>query len=128
MVIEGKSCQLCAGNLISEASYLDTYGHTLFQDKMMLVCQECGFGQMYPEIEKNNLNDFYENFWRSEKSPAFLDFKEWALGKNVLDPRSLSQLRHILLSVVFSWEPVSLAPISFWHQKMPTCRGCNWGQ
>ena len=92
MVIEGKSCQLCAGNLISEASYLDTYGHTLFQDKMMLVCQECGFGQMYPEIEKNNLNDFYENFWRSEKSPAFLNFKEWALSKNVLDPRSLSQL------------------------------------
>ena len=92
MVIEGKSCQVCAGNLISEANYLDTYGHTLFQDKMMLVCQECGFGQMYPEIEKNNLNDFYANFWRSEKSPAFLDFKEWALSKNVLDPRSLSQL------------------------------------
>jgi len=92
MVKASKSCQVCAGNLISEASYLDTYGHTLFQDKIMLVCQECGFGQIYPEIEKSNLTDFYENFWRSEKSPAFLDFKEWALSKNVLDPRSLSQI------------------------------------
>jgi len=92
MAIEGKSCQICAGNIISEASYLDTYGHTLFQDKMMLVCQECGFGQIYPEIEKNKLNDFYENFWRSEASPAFLDFKEWALSKTILDARSLSQL------------------------------------
>ena len=90
MVKEGKSCRICTGNSISEASYLDTYGHELFQDKIMLVCQECGFGQIYPEIEENSLNGFYENFWRSEESPTFLDFEEWALSKNVLDPRSLS--------------------------------------
>ena len=92
MVKTGKFCQVCAGHSISEASYLDTYGRALFQGKVMLVCQECGFGQIHPEIEKDSLNDFYENFWRSEASPAFLDFKEWALIKNVLDPRSLSQL------------------------------------
>ena len=92
MIKVSKSCQVCAGNLICEASYLDNYGHALFQDKIMLVCQECGFGQIYPEIEKHDLNDFYENFWRSEESPAFLDFGEWALSKNVLDPRSISQL------------------------------------
>ncbi len=92
MVKTGKFCQVCAGHSISEASYLDTYGHALFQGKVMLVCQECGFGQIHPEIEKDGLNDFYENFWRSKDSPASLDFEEWALSENVYDPRSLSQL------------------------------------
>ena len=27
-----------------------------------------------------------------KKSPAFTDFREWALSKHVLDPRSISQL------------------------------------
>tara|TARA_B100000315_G_C14587503_1_gene593872 strand:+ start:3307 stop:4284 length:978 start_codon:yes stop_codon:yes gene_type:complete len=92
MIQQDKSCQICHSNIFFDTSYLDTYGHTLFQDKQMIVCQGCGFGQIYPKIEKHDLNEFYENYWRSSKSPAVLNFKEWALSKNVLDSRSISQL------------------------------------
>ena len=92
MINQGKSCQICDGYDFSKRSYLDTYGHILFKNKSMLVCQECGFGKIYPKVDKEKINDFYENYWRSEKSPAFIDFREWSLSKNVIDPRSISQL------------------------------------
>ena len=57
MVKPIRSCQICSGNLFSEASYLNAYGHILFQNKVMLVCRECGFGRIHPKIKKSDLSE-----------------------------------------------------------------------
>ena len=70
-----KPCQICDNTFFSKTKYLNKYGHLLFDGKAIFICQRCGFGQMYPKIEKNNLIEFYKNYYRSKTSPAFIDFK-----------------------------------------------------
>ena len=52
----------------------------------------CGFGQINPKIDQNDLNNYYENIYRSKNSVMHFDFNKASLDMNILDYRSISQL------------------------------------
>ena len=56
-------------------------GEDLFLFKKMVVCKRCSLGFIYPEIDEENLNNFYENFYwlnrfESEKKIENFEKKE----------------------------------------------------
>lgn len=56
-------------------------GEDLFLFKKMVVCKRCSLGFIYPEIDEENLNNFYENFYwlnrfESEKKIGNFEKKE----------------------------------------------------
>jgi hypothetical protein len=59
-------CPICNDSLQNDTVYLDTWNHSLFKNRSISICVECGFGQIYPKIEKNDLNNYYKNIYRSK--------------------------------------------------------------
>lgn len=89
----GEICKICGSSLSKKIDYLDKFNHTLFKNRIIWVCQNCGFGEIWPKIDKDFLSKFYANYYyRSEESVMHIDFKNLNINENLLDFRSLSQL------------------------------------
>lgn len=87
-----KPCPICDNSLRNDTVYLDTWNHSLFKNRSISICVKCGFGQIYPKINGSDLNDYYENVYRSKNSPMQIDYKSCHLNINSFDHRSISQL------------------------------------
>ena len=85
-------CHICTSDKIDELAYLDNFNHNLFQNKKIILCKKCGFGQISPPIDNSSLSDFYENYYRSPDSAMHIDFKKTRLSREIIDYRSISQL------------------------------------
>ena len=92
MSVLRKICQVCGNNLLGETAYIDKFEYNLFKNKKIVICQNCGFGQIQTQIEKSDLIEFYENFYRSKKSRTPINFKSAKLNHKRLDYRSVSQI------------------------------------
>jgi SAM-dependent methyltransferase len=87
-----KKCDLCNSELQNDTDYLNEWNHNLFENKSLLICMNCGFSQINPKLTDNDLNNYYENIYRSKNSPMYIDFNSYFLDKHTSDFRSISQL------------------------------------
>ncbi len=62
-----KNCNICNGDLWNDAIYIDKFHHSLFENRSISICVDCGFGQINPKVDQADLNDYYENIYRSKK-------------------------------------------------------------
>ncbi len=92
MIRQSDLCHICTSDKIDKIAYLDKFNHSLFQNKKIILCKKCGFGQIAPPIDSSSLSDFYENYYRSPDSVMHIDFKKTRLSREVIDYRSISQL------------------------------------
>lgn len=90
--MEVSKCRICSSSCLEQIDYLNIQKHPFFNERKIIFCCECGFGQIYPGIKKESLDDFYENYYRSPKSDMWIDFSTKKLNRNLVDYRSLSQL------------------------------------
>jgi SAM-dependent methyltransferase len=86
------TCSICRGDLWSDIEYLNENNHSLFSSRSISICMQCGFGQIDPKINKNDLDEYYVNIYRSENSAMHIDFRSSYLNMNLIDYRSISQL------------------------------------
>jgi SAM-dependent methyltransferase len=65
-----------------------------FQNLIIRVCVDCGFGFANPEPSDKDIAQYYEIDYRNETSPFYVDFRRHrnAAPKNVIDARSISQI------------------------------------
>lgn len=86
------SCVICKSNYFKKIKYKNSIKHDLFFKKEIHVCLDCGFGKIFPKVNNEDLNYYYEKIYRSTNSPFHIDFDNLVLSKEIIDYRSLSQL------------------------------------
>ncbi|MDB2469173.1 class I SAM-dependent methyltransferase [Alphaproteobacteria bacterium] len=91
------TCSICKKSSFFTIDYKNTWS-PLFENKKILVCKTCGFGQIFPKISSDLIIDFYNTVYRSKASPHYVDFTKYIPAPFVFRGRSLSQF---LLSLQF---------------------------
>ena len=87
-----QNCPVCNSVLLHESSYRNVSEHVLFDNRKIVVCDNCGFSHVAPVIEQDELNYYYEHIYRSKNSEMYIDFDSSSLDMSVVDYRSISQL------------------------------------
>lgn len=84
-------CEICEDTGLFTIDFKNTWS-PLFEDKEIIVCQECGFGRITPQLDQKQVIDFYTNVYRSKTSPHYVDFSDYIPAPFVFRGRSFSQL------------------------------------
>jgi len=86
-----KICEVCQSNKLRNISYRNQWSE-LFNDKLILVCNTCGFGRIEPKIDSKSILNFYKNDYRSKNSPHYVDFSKHLSNQYFHRYKSISQL------------------------------------
>ena len=90
IMMKNQKCSICKGNKLRTIGYKNKWS-ALFNNKKILVCNECGFGQIEPKIEPKLILDFYKDVYRSKGSPHYVDFSKNLPNQYFYRSKSISQ-------------------------------------
>ena len=84
-------CIICLSTSIDRVEYRNTWS-SVFQNKAVLFCRDCGQGWMYPAVDEETIIRFYQTDYRSEVSPHYVDFSSKILSPKFYRAKSIAQL------------------------------------
>jgi SAM-dependent methyltransferase len=88
-------CVICSSENYKSIDYINSTfkKDECFLGKKIRVCEQCGFGEIYPKISNKKLKNFYENSYRNKDSTNHINFRKMHHKINrSFASRSLAQL------------------------------------
>lgn len=83
-------CISCKNENFLIEPYIESWGHEIFDNLDIKVCQKCGLGSVVNEPQLQEINHYYDEIYRSESCEMYIDFSR--LIPTYFDARSFAQL------------------------------------